>query len=328
MLLGKFSGGERTVMNEDADYGWDGGYEDLVDSGDGVEEIYIGPLQRYDMDEGHVPDGRFATRPVVPGRRPELEIESSATQDSPDSAPPQRPSKKQSKRRNQPSSTAKRRPKKGRDNYGGEAVRHAAKVCMVPEGTVRIAVFGSATDGERARQLGLTVRQVRRLRAKYSDSLKTLNKHRPRLATRQSAKAVNQSSTKSDNGSRSGAEGSLPNRKAPKKLTKDQLKTEALSVAARTEGITIDVADSALFGPGNDKMRAEQVGVKLAVVKRLRAAYTNARAQLAPRTRTIEPVRRQPRSTKSLTWSEGPRSGNYCQACEQPIRYGAICGCS
>ena len=56
-------------MNSIDDNGWDGGFEDLIDSGEGVEELYIGAEQRYDMEQGHIPYPSFATRPDIPGNR-------------------------------------------------------------------------------------------------------------------------------------------------------------------------------------------------------------------------------------------------------------------
>jgi hypothetical protein len=56
-------------MNSNDGDGWDGGFEDLIDSGEGVEELYIGAEQRYDMEQGHVPYPSFATRPSIPGKR-------------------------------------------------------------------------------------------------------------------------------------------------------------------------------------------------------------------------------------------------------------------
>ena len=56
-------------MNSNDGDGWDGGYEDAIDSGEGVEEQHIGTKQRYDMDQGHVPDPRFADGPGLPGSR-------------------------------------------------------------------------------------------------------------------------------------------------------------------------------------------------------------------------------------------------------------------
>ena len=54
-------------MNSTDGDGWDGGYGEATDSGEGVEELYIGTEQPYDMDQEHIPDPSFATRPGIPG---------------------------------------------------------------------------------------------------------------------------------------------------------------------------------------------------------------------------------------------------------------------
>ena len=56
-------------MNSNDCNSYDGGYEEAIDSGEGLEELHIGTEQPYDMEQGHIPDPRFATRPGIPGSR-------------------------------------------------------------------------------------------------------------------------------------------------------------------------------------------------------------------------------------------------------------------
>ena len=56
-------------MNSNDGNGWDGGYEEAIDSGEGIDDLHIGAEQPYDMEQGHIPYHRFATRPGIPGSR-------------------------------------------------------------------------------------------------------------------------------------------------------------------------------------------------------------------------------------------------------------------
>ena len=51
------------------DVGWDGGWEDAVDEGEGLEDLMLGPVPPYDLPSSYVPASRWGSRHEIT-RRP------------------------------------------------------------------------------------------------------------------------------------------------------------------------------------------------------------------------------------------------------------------
>jgi len=51
------------------DVGWDGGWEDAVDEGEGLEDLMLGPVPPYDLPSSYVPASRWGSRHEI-ARRP------------------------------------------------------------------------------------------------------------------------------------------------------------------------------------------------------------------------------------------------------------------
>lgn len=47
------------------DEGWDGGWEEAVDGGEGLGELMLGPVHPYDRNDGYAPAPRWATRTIL-----------------------------------------------------------------------------------------------------------------------------------------------------------------------------------------------------------------------------------------------------------------------
>lgn len=180
-------------MSGETDVGWDGGYEDLVDSGDEVEELYIGPHQLYDMPGGHVPDERFATRHEVPGRRPRDPVEEApADAELRPSSPARRATKKQARTAasarppatsaapagvtGSAGSSGKPLTKKERRNV---AIKSTAAATGQNAAVVRSVVLGAGTPAEKARRAGISASLATEIQRCYVNTMSELSDGSP-----------------------------------------------------------------------------------------------------------------------------------------------------
>ncbi|HTO00457.1 MAG TPA: hypothetical protein VL068_07265 [Microthrixaceae bacterium] len=321
--------------NPDNDY--DGGWEDIVDSGDGFEDILLGPQQRYDMAHGHVPDKRFATRTALRARRDDFDIENVSVDQAlstggkrPRQIPPPPPvTAKQSKNR------AKT---KGRSEALSIVAAHTGRTVYELE----IAVLGNKTNVERADQLDTTVTEICRLRPMYGETLSGVS-----TLKKQGVRSV----TSAPKTAKSAPTPNRPGAPTPKATVsadrpgsaKKQRQAAALLSAAAAGRVTPAVAAELLHGPGSHRAKAARFEITVAEVQLVASAYqaalkSNGGALLAkapaprpvPQLRTRKapkPVRAAGRS-KHVSLAEGPTARNYCPACERRIGHDTTCGCS
>lgn len=317
-------------IRPDIDY--DGGWEELVDSGDGIEEILIGPEQRYDVPQGHVPHERFATRHAVPGRRGDLDIENIASdqlatsrQATARSIPPPPPlTKKQSKGR---SNAAKRA-------ASIEAV--AAANNRTPE-QIESAVLGNRTDGQRAALLSTDITEIKRLRSQYAGSVAG-----KAVAPRKQSPGALPSKVTTANKPASAQRNAAPPATHLKALKNDR-QVKALKAAARAAGVSHAVASDLLRGPGTFREKAVRHVVTLATVQGVCDAYrvelkrlgsppaatpAKVRRATAPKSKTMARPPSSDTRLKLAPLPAGPRDDRVCMSCEQPIRLDSTCGCS
>lgn len=120
---------------KEQDLGWDGGWEDAVDSGQGLGDLMLGPVHPYDRNDGYTPAPRWATRTSLGLEANESEV----------------PDHHRSPGVSKPSHSPKpgqRPPKKRRPGKKGSAPR-------------------SGRDAATAKALGVSVERVHQLRREH-----------------------------------------------------------------------------------------------------------------------------------------------------------------
>lgn len=322
--------------------GWDGGYEDLVDSGDGVEDLYLGNYQPYDMGQGFIPDPHFATRPSVPGRRTQFDINDVATPDVfTESFDHDRSSSYKSThvRSSRPVARRSKRPvskataKAARRN---RAVAHTASEHAISEEQVHAAVFGTSSLAERVSRSGLAPSELDAVVKTYTRTMADLaTSVEPRSPGNLSSsnRLLNAAAPSRDSGSVRSKKASPESdtKSSPTTSHGKYAKQASLAAVGRKHDISAEQVLELINGPGSDMDRARRNGVEVSTIKMIRYDYQRALGQSSvrsgPKNSPKPPTVRRP-ALVSRGITHNVSTANTCGACGQVIRMNGVCGCS
>jgi hypothetical protein len=149
----------------------DGGWEEAVDSGEGLEDLLLGPSHPYDRSDGYTPDSRWGTRHELQSRR---------FSDVPDSTPAPRivQSSGANRRATAPARITHSGQRRGAPGSKRErravAVAQAARELGITAEQVSAAVFTSDSAAQAAQAIGMSETQVRKARSVYTKAMERL----------------------------------------------------------------------------------------------------------------------------------------------------------
>lgn len=347
-------------MEPETDSGWDGGWENAADEGEGLAELMLGPNHPYDRADGYTPASRWGTGHDLGLRQDSDQV---AASDEGNFAV-RRPGPNAPRRSKKPGSTQTRSAERDLQTALalGTTVGRVANIRHRHD--VATKRFAHLPKNERTRTVaawtGLTPEQLKRFRAAESQPVRTGSVARPAIVSRKAAlplaadKDEPTDTAPSPPRNRTGSSEAEPtdisdSHSVVVRRTAHHLLIPESSVNLIIEHLPILTEDNrrrgypesiarerAMRDIGFSPQKTEEIERTYISIKvsSERPAFKRARAtstagnSTKPRRRKSRP---KARSGTSRSWNSGREVKNQirqCGACGRPISVNGFCGCS